>query len=196
MQIDFETIFNQLSSLKVEDRKEAVSSLYNAYQKRFTREFIFKFKNSLNPQTIEDVIQESFIKIIEKKSVPKSAISIVGWLKKIITNTALDKIRQLQSSNSQLVYSNDDEDEYEIFENNEKHSTIESVNMRDCIENAFLNFASKHSEEFEIFSTFSTVADSTQKTLSELYGKSLSNIKKICAQTQKALEALTEPCME
>ena len=192
--INFEQVFEGLSSVDESNRKLAVATLYDTYNKKFTRELQYKF-NNLDPYLIEDIVQDSFLKIIEKKAKPKAVTSITGWLRTIVFNSAIDKCRQFKNKHLEDSIDQEDDENKSILDK-EELSTTESINTRDCIHEAYKNYAEKHSEEFEIFSAFITVSDSSQKSLSDLYGKSLSAIKKICTQTQKALESLIDPCLE
>lgn len=194
--INFEKIYTQLLSSEINERKKAVAELYASYNKKFTRQLQYKFDN-LDSHIIEDIVQDSFLKIIEnKKAKPKNQISIIGWLRLIVFRTALNKCHQIKS-----VYKEDSIDDYKdqqgnTLSNSSEFSTSESINSSDCIHSVYKKYAEKNSEEFEIFSTYVTENKTTQESLSQLYGKSLSNIKKICAQTQRILEELIEPCLE
>ena len=193
--INYEQIYIGLISSNLEERKDAVANLYNNYFKSFTRRLSRKFSN-LDISMIEDILQDSFLKIIEKKAKPKSIHAIYGWLNTIVMNKAIDKCRQLKSRSNEASVDIQDNDENNPLLNSLKFSRNESLDESRCIRKVLLKYAEEHDEEFEIYDTFRTKLESTQKSLSDFYGKSLSNIKKICSQTEKDLMSLTQPCLE
>lgn len=193
--VNYEQIYDGLISSNLEERKDAVANLYNLYFKSFTRRLKFKFLN-LDTSMIEDILQDSFLKIIEKKAKPKDKHAIVGWLNTIVINTAIDKCRQLKRRSDERSVDYEGNDENNPLINSLEFSKNESLDESRCIRKVLLKYAQEHDEEFEIYDSFRTKIESTQKSLSDFYGRSLSSIKKICAQTEKELMALTQPCLE
>jgi len=78
----------------------------------------------------QDILQESFIKIFNKISAFKSEGSLEGWIRRIITNTAIDHMRSAQRTKNYLSVSKEDTEEFikpEGLENLKTQDILEQV---------------------------------------------------------------------
>jgi RNA polymerase sigma-70 factor (ECF subfamily) len=75
--------------LKGESRAQA--QLYEMYAGRL---FALCLRYANNEDEAKDILQEGFIKIFDKLQQYKNKGSLEGWMRKIIVNTALEKIRR------------------------------------------------------------------------------------------------------
>ena len=89
---DFKTIYHQLISEDRDLRLDAVDKLYVQYHIKLKRYLQYKYPHMND--SIEDIVQISFFKIIEKKISPKNEIAIVGWLHTIAELTASDEAKR------------------------------------------------------------------------------------------------------
>ncbi|WCF09752.1 sigma-70 family RNA polymerase sigma factor [Paenibacillus thiaminolyticus] len=64
---------------------------YQSYREFIYRDIYFLLQNH---QLTEDVIQESFLKVIASSPTSKNAANMKAWLKKIARNTAYDYLRK------------------------------------------------------------------------------------------------------
>ncbi|MGM0532256.1 MAG: RNA polymerase sigma factor [Bacteroidota bacterium] len=70
---------------------KAQAQLYKQYAGRL---YTLCLRYTNNEDEAKDILQESFIKIFEKLRQYKSKGSLEGWMRKIVVNTALEKIRK------------------------------------------------------------------------------------------------------
>ena len=75
--------------LRGESRAQA--QLYEMYAGRL---FALCLRYANNEDEAKDILQEGFIKIFDKLQQYKNKGSLEGWMRKIIVNTALEKIRR------------------------------------------------------------------------------------------------------
>ena len=89
---NYKTVYHQLISEDLDLRKDAVEKLYALYFKKLKRYLQYKYPH-IN-DSIEDIVQIAFFKIIEKKISPKSEFAISGWLHQIVDHTASDEAKR------------------------------------------------------------------------------------------------------
>ena len=192
--IDFKQTYNDLISDDLESRKNGVASLYKEYRTLFHRRL--KRKNpDIDEQDIEDLVQDGFLEIIKKSSRPRNQYSIAGWAWKFIIHKA---------SNFGKKFSVKNEGKYdpeklniiisEIEKNNSSSKTNTPLFLNCCYQVVF-NFIEKHRDYYEIWEEF-VLTSLSQQQLTEKFGKTLSNIKKICSTTQEDLKNLVKPCRD
>ncbi len=69
----------------------ALSEIVKEYSPRL---YNFAFKIMRNKEDAEDILQDTFIKMIKNLKSFKQKSSLYSWLYKITTNTALEKLRK------------------------------------------------------------------------------------------------------
>lgn len=70
---------------------KAQAQLYKQYASRL---YALCLRYTNNEDEARDILQEGFIKIFEKLGQYKNTGSLEGWMRKIVVNTALEKIRK------------------------------------------------------------------------------------------------------
>ena len=70
---------------------KAPAQLYKQYASRL---YALCLRYTNNEDEARDILQEGFIKIFEKLGQYKNTGSLEGWMRKIVVNTALEKIRK------------------------------------------------------------------------------------------------------
>jgi len=94
-----EDISQIISRIKKGDQA-AFKSLVENYQQAA---FSLAFRIICNEDDARDVVQESFIKIWRKIESYRENSSFISWMFKIVSNSAIDKLRQQKRSNSILI---------------------------------------------------------------------------------------------
>lgn len=107
---------NQIQHLINQCRKNdrlAQHRLFNQYVKAMYNTALRLIQNE---HDAHDVVQEGFIKAFTKIDQYKSEASFGAWLKRIVVNTALDKLKQTspEFTNLQVVIENNQAEEVEI----------------------------------------------------------------------------------
>jgi RNA polymerase sigma-70 factor, ECF subfamily len=86
-----ETIIDELIELAKQGDKNSLSIIINQYSDKL---YTLSFKFMRNKEDAEDVLQEAFLKMINKISLFKGQSTLYSWLYRITINTALEKLRK------------------------------------------------------------------------------------------------------
>lgn len=103
-----ESIYKDLSSADPDKRMDAVSKIYKEFRPIVFKKMRYKF-NSLSENDVQDIVQDSFLKIYTTKSLPNKAAQLPSWIFKITENTALDLFRKAYNK-YELQWPEDDDD--------------------------------------------------------------------------------------
>jgi len=192
---EFNEIFNLLISDKYSFRKKAIARLYEVYRPIFLRiikrEFYYK---SLDSEFLEDLIQDTFVSLLSKKTVPSSSFAISQWLKSYTLNIARDSLKRAYRHHE---FSNDDEHnkfQKTLDKTNENVSNHDTFFESECLRQAIINYGTLHPVEMEIL-TFAKTKDMKYSEIATIFGKSESNIKKIISIASRELKRLMDDCI-
>ncbi len=107
--------------------KEAISILVNQYSSRI---YAIAFRLMQNEEDAEDVLQETFIIMLNKLNTFEGKSSLYTWLYRVATNVALGKLRKKKYINDSVPFDNME------FEN---ISSLEIADWPDHLEEKFDN---------------------------------------------------------
>jgi len=195
--INFDTVYQQLTSNDHESKKEAIGYLYETYEKKLKFYIQIKYPYA-DTYAIEDIIQETFLSLLDTdlpsgSSVPHSQYAIVGWLKAFIFNKIRnDKRLSFNTKRTDVDGDIEGAIDGEVTKNNSYQGSYKQSN---CIQEKIKAFGQKNDEGLSIFIEH-RLGGSTQKQMSEAFKKSLSNIKKICVKVENELQKAIQPCIE
>ncbi|MBC8196511.1 MAG: sigma-70 family RNA polymerase sigma factor [Candidatus Marinimicrobia bacterium] len=86
-----DSITEELIQLAKSGDKKSLSIIINVYSEKL---YGLSFKFMRNREDAEDVLQETFLKMINKINVFKGDSTLYSWLYRITVNTALEKLRK------------------------------------------------------------------------------------------------------
>lgn len=121
---------SKLITLAQEGDKKAISQLVNKYSPRI---YAIAFRLMQNEEDAEDVLQETFIIMIDKLHTFKGRSTLYTWLYRVATNVALGRLRKKKNIDDSVSY---DKIEFENF------SSLDNADWPDHLEEKF------DSEEF------------------------------------------------
>lgn len=111
------------------NNRKAQFALYNAYSNGMYRVALRFLRD---PMDAEDAMQEAFIKAFRKIDQFTAEVTFGAWLKKIVVNQCLDKIKsrklQLVALNENVMNSVEEEDDWNV------EPGIDLDLVRDCLE--------------------------------------------------------------
>lgn len=116
---------SKLITLAQEGDKKAISKLVNKYSPRI---YAIAFRLMQNEEDAEDVLQETFIIMIDKLHTFKGRSTLYTWLYRVATNVALGKLRKKKNIDDSVSFDNIE------FEN---LSSLESADWPDHLEENF-----------------------------------------------------------
>ncbi len=165
------------------DRK-AQEELFRMY---YGRMLSVCMRYTVDRDTAEEVLQEGFIKIFEKLDAFDYKGSFEGWMRRIISNTAIDNIRK---SKRNPFLSDNDEDFKIGFENPiVEEEELELVNLKaEIAMEAVCQLSPAYRSVFNLY----VLEDYTHKEIAEILGisegTSKSNLSKAKLNLQKILK--------
>lgn len=117
-----------IEACRKNDRK-AQFALYNSYSSGM---YLVALRFLRDPMEAEDAMQESFIKAFRKMDQFTGEVTFGAWLKKIVVNHCLDKIKsrklELVALNEHVICSVEEEENWDV------ETGIELSLVKDCIE--------------------------------------------------------------
>jgi len=184
----FKEIMRLFDAGDYESRQKAISILYDGYRDYLLNLIKHKFMhNKYDEAMAEEVLQDVFLSLLSKLTKPSSAFALHNWMKKYTYNVARDRMKK--SGFDVLPYNP------EYGEGESVRNTKDSMMIERCIEEIMIACFKDNPEGMEIFSSFKYEGYAYSE-LTNFYGKSVSNLKKIVSEVNSMLKELTYPCYE
>ena len=183
----FKEIMRYFDAGDFESRKKAVSMLYEGFSRHYLivikRDFMF---NKYDDALAEEVLQDVFVSLLTKQTKPSSAFAISAWLKSYVFNVTRDRMKK-----SGFEVLPDDPDSGGDIPLNPGDSTM----IEKCMEEVIKECGKDDPEGAELFSKVK-VEGYAYSELTNIYGKTVSNLKKIVSEFNTMLKELIQPCLE
>ena len=185
---DFKLIIELFNAGDFESRKKAVDMLYRAYRQHYLivikREFM---SNKYDDSAAEDILQDAFLSLTSKLTKPSSEFAISSWLKSYIYNITRDNMKK--------AYRNREQSQ-EVAKNLPGDSdNSDSVASIECIKQVVIACGKENPVGMELFTAVKTEGK-TYSELTNLYGKTVSNLKRIVSEVNKLVQELIKPCLD
>ena len=183
----FKEIMRLFDAGDFESRKTAVSMLYEGFSRHYLivikRDFMY---NKYDDAMAEEVLQDVFLSLLTKQTKPSSAFAISAWLKSYVFNVTRDRMKKSG---------------FEVLPDDPETGSDKPSNPRDsmmiekCMEEVIKECGKDNPEGVELFSKVK-VEGFAYSELTNTYGKTISNLKKIVSEVNTLLKELTQPCLE
>ena len=184
----FKEIMDLFDAGDHESRKQAISMLYLGFRDHYLivikRDFMH---NKYDDAMAEEVLQDVFLSLLSKLTKPSSQYAITAWLKSYVFNVTRDRIKK---SGFEVLPYDPDNGRGEIPSN-----PRDSIMIEKCVEEIIKNCNKDNPEGMELFSKVK-VEGFAYSELTNIYGKTVSNLKKIVSEVNTMLKDLTQPCYE
>jgi DNA-directed RNA polymerase specialized sigma24 family protein len=184
----FKEIMDLFDAGDHESRKQAISMLYLGFRDHYLivikRDFMH---NKYDDAMAEEVLQDVFLSLLSKLTKPSSQYAISAWLKSYVFNVTRDRMKK---SGFEVLPYDPDNGRGEIPSN-----PRDSIMIEKCVEEIIKNCNKDNPEGMELFSKVK-VEGFAYSELTNIYGKTVSNLKKIVSEVNTILKDLTQPCYE
>ena len=179
----------------IESRKKAINILYAG----FSTHFIIKIKrefmhNNYDEDTAEDLLHDTFLSLLNKRTKPSSAFAISAWLNSYVFNVVRDNLKRAYRHKEFTYHSETKSDEEAISSVVDSNNTKDSVMIEECIKQVMIETAKDDPEGMELFSKVK-MEGMAYSELTNIYGKTVSNLKKIVSEMNTMLKDLIQPCL-
>jgi len=185
---DFKLIMEHFNAGDFESRKKAVDMLYRAYSQHYLivikREFM---SNRYDDSAAEDILQDAFLSLTSKMTKPSSEFAISSWLKSYIYNITRDNMKK--------AYRNREQSEEVIPALPGDSDNSDSVASIECIKQVVIACGKEDPEGMELFTAVKTEGKAYSE-LTNLYGKTVSNLKRIVSEVNKLVQESIQPCLD
>ena len=192
----FKEIMRLFDEGDFESRKEAVSMLYEGYSRHYLivikRDFMH---NNYDNDTAEEVLQDTFLSLLSKQTKPSSEFAIGAWLKGYVFNVARDNLKKAYRHKEFTYHSDTKSDEEAISSVVDAQNTKDSMTIEQCIKQVMIETGKDDPEGVELFSKVK-MEGIAYSELTNIYGKTVSNLKKIVSEMNTMLKDLIQPCLE
>ena len=184
----FKEIMRLFDAGDFESRKKAVSMLYEGFSRHYLkvikRDFMY---NKYDDAMAEEVLQDAFLSLLTKQTKPSSAFAISAWLKSYVFNVTRDRIKK---GGFEVL-----PDEPETGGGENPPNPRDSMMIEKCMEEVIKECGKDDPEGAELFSKVK-VEGYAYSELTNIYGKTASNLKKIVSEFNTMLKELIQPCLE
>jgi DNA-directed RNA polymerase specialized sigma24 family protein len=191
----FKEIMRFFDAGDFESRKKAIDILYAG----FSSHFIIKIKrefmhNNYDEDTAEDLLHDTFLSLLNKRTKPSSAFAISAWLNSYVFNVVRDNLKRAYRYKEFTYHSETKSDEEAISSVVDSNNTKDSVMIEECIKQIMIETAKDDPEGIELFSKVK-IEGIAYSELINIYGKTVSNLKKIVSEMNTMLKDLIQPCL-
>ena len=191
----FKEIMRFFDAGDFESRKKAIDILYAG----FSSHFIIKIKrefmhNNYDEDTAEDLLHDTFLSLLNKRTKPSSAFAISAWLNSYVFNVVRDNLKRAYRYKEFTYHSETKSDEEAISSVVDSNNTKDSVMIEECIKQVMIETAKDDPEGIELFSKVK-MEGIAYSELTNIYGKTVSNLKKIVSEMNTMLKDLIQPCL-
>lgn len=175
-------------------RDAGISALYRTHSNQLRR-FLGYQCNNANAADIDDLVQETFIKIVRNCESYRGESSLWSWMTKIAINCRNDHFRKKSSRPTENL----DDDGWAALE---KSSTALQVTnesspadtLEDCFYKGFRAFAKKEPDRAYALSL--VVDEFDMKYISNLLDRTEGATRQYLSQCRKKIEEFLKPCRE
>ena len=192
----FKEIMRLFDAGDFESRKRAVSMLYEGYSRHYLivikRDFMH---NNFDDDTAEEVLQDTFLSLLSKQTRPSSEFAIGAWLKGYVFNVARDNMKKAYRHKEFTYHSDTKPDEEAISSVVDSDNTKDSIMIEECIKQVMIETGKDDPEGVELFSKVK-MEGMAYSELTNIYGKTVSNLKKIVSEMNTMLKDLIQPCLQ
>ena len=192
----FKEIMRLFDAGDFESRKKAISILYEGFSRHYLivikRDFMH---NNYDDATAEEVLQDVFLIFLWKQTKPSSEFAITAWLKTYVFNVTRDNLKKVYRHKEFNNQDDAEKDNSEISSGIDSNNTKDSMMIELCIKQVILEYGKDNPERVELFTKVKTEGVAYSE-LTNLYDKTVSNLKKIFSEVNTTLKALIQPCLE
>ena len=192
----FKEIMRLFDAGDFESRKEAITMLYKGYSRHYLvvikRDFMH---NKYDDDTAAEVLQDVFLSLLSKQTKPSSEFAIGAWLKGYVFNVARDNLKKAYRHKEFTYHSDTKSDEEAISSVVDAQNTKDSMTIEQCIKQVMIETGKDDPEGVELFSKVK-MEGIAYSELTNIYGKTVSNLKKIVSEMNTMLKDLIKPCLE
>ena len=191
----FKEIIDWFDAGDRESRKKAISMLYEKYSRHYLivikRDFMH---NNYDDGTAEEVLQDVFVSLLSKDTKPSSEYAIGAWLKTYVFNVARDNLKKAYRHNEFTYHSDTKSDDEAISSVVDSNNTKDSMAIVECLKQVINEYQKDDPEGAELITKVRMGIPYSE--LTKIFGKTVSNLKKIKSEVDKTLKDLAAPCYE
>ena len=191
----FKEIMDWFDAGDRESRKKAISMLYEKYSRNYLivikRDFMH---NNYDDGTAEEVLQDVFVSLLSKETKPSSEYAIGAWLKTYVFNVARDNLKKAYRHNEFTYHSDTKSDDEAISSVVDSNNTKDSMAIVECLKQVINEYQKDDPEGAELITKVRMGIPYSE--LTKIFGKTVSNLKKIKSEVDKTLKDLAAPCYE
>jgi RNA polymerase sigma factor (sigma-70 family) len=191
----FKVIMDWFDAGDRESRKKAISMLYEKYSRHYLivikRDFMH---NNYDDGTAEEVLQDVFVSLLSKETKPSSEYAIGAWLKTYVFNVARDNLKKAYRHNEFTYHSDTKSDDEAISSVVDSNNTKDSMAIVECLKQVINEYQKDDPEGAELITKVRMGIPYSE--LTKIFGKTVSNLKKIKSEVDKTLKDLAAPCYE
>ena len=179
----------------IESRKTAINMLYAGFSTHFIKKIKLEFMhNNYDEDTAEDLLHDTFLSLLNKKTKSSSAFAISAWLNSYVFNVVRDNLKRAYRYKEFTYHSETKTDEEAISSVVDSNNSRDSVMIEECIKQVMIETAKDDPEGIELFSKVK-MEGMAYSELTNIYGKTVSNLKKIVSEMNTMLKDLIQPCL-
>lgn len=179
-------------------QNEAVRALYQLKSAEFKRYFIHK---GVSPSSVEDVLQETFIKIFKSISNYKGAGghgdgSAAAWLHTIVFSCMQDHFEKVNRLKNESASYEEDEHlgQLEAIRSQEHKESKVVQDVNECVAAGLEDFAAEHPDRYQVL--MSQLDGEDISSIGRRIGRSVAATKEYLSQCRKKLAPYVEHCTE
>ena len=151
--------------------------------------------NNYDDDTTAEVLQDVFLSLLSKQTKPSSEFAIGAWLKSYVFNVTRDNLKKSYRHKEFAYHSDTKSDEEAISSVVDSNNTKDSMTIEECIKQVIIECGKDDPEGVELFTKVKTEGMAYSE-LTSIYGKTVSNLKKIVSEVNTMLKELIQPCLE
>jgi len=193
---DFKKIMTLFDAGDFESRRVAINMLYNAYSRHYLivikRDFMH---NNFDNDTAEEVLQDAFLRLLEKQTKPSSEFAIGAWLKTFILNVARDKLKKVYRYKEFSYHTDSKSDDDAISAAVDTNNKNDTLMIEACIKQVVMEYGREDPEGMELLTKVKVEGES-YAAMSKIYGKSITNLKRIVSELNSTLKDNIHSCLD
>ncbi len=171
-----------------EDARQAIAALYRAYRRPI---LAFLLRAGVAPQTAEDVLQTTFLKIAEHAAQWKGSGSASAWLWAIVRNVRIDFARA-----GRLEIRVDDDHWQQLGDEVATDAGNDSaLAVQHCVTQAFERFAADYPARAEALRLLHLEQWSVAEVAAYI-GRTTGATKEFLSQCRQVFKPYLQPCLE
>ena len=197
---DYEEIMNLFDADDRESRIKAISLLFRGYYSYFVKLIKVEFIRNKNAKNeAEDMLQDTMVSLLTKNTKPTSKYAIHAWFRSYVYNITRDKLkrkyRQQEVSGHSDSGSSDESENDDVISRIMTDGGTEGTSISlECIKEVLRDFAANNPEGFLLHKKVKNEGYS-YKELTKLFGKTVSNLKKIVSEVNTMLLNDIQHCL-